>query len=64
VILVLAAALYGTVWVITHPHGPFTTTHLVIGLIVLLALARIIGWYKSLKSLLKLFTGNRDRHER
>ncbi len=64
VVLVLAAALYGTIWVITHPDSPITTTHLAIGLVVLVALVRIIGWYKSLKSLLKQFAGKRDHHER
>ncbi|MBI3241858.1 MAG: hypothetical protein HYZ49_06135 [Chloroflexi bacterium] len=64
VILALAAALYGTIWVITHPDSPVTTTHLVIGLIVLAVLARLVRWYKLLESLLKLFTGKRDHHER
>lgn len=64
VVLALAAALYGTIWVITHPDSPITTTHLVIGLIVLMVLARLVRWYKLLESLLKLFTGKRDHHER
>ena len=53
VVLALAAALYGTIWVITHPDSPITTTHIVGDLAVLVGLARIIGWNKQLKNWLK-----------
>ena len=47
-----ALFLYGAFWVAAHPNNPFALVF-VIGVIVLVLLLRVLGWFKFLRNLFK-----------